>query len=509
MSAPASLRLSELVAGLPIRRVVGPDPVLGPPILSVTLDSRKVVPGDLFVAVHGAKVDGRAFAGMALERGAVGVLAASGGVQSGPPAGWPSSVYWLETADPRALAGPLAARVHGHPENDLILAAVTGTNGKSTTATVLGALLDAAELPAAVLGTIGYGFRDDVFAADRTTPEAPELIRLLRRFHTAGARAAAMEASSHALALHRLAGLTFDVAIFTNLTRDHLDFHKDLEDYFQAKRGLFSMRKPGGRAVVHLDDPYGARLAAEMPDALTFGARPDSRAEVRMENAQLSARGIRGTLVTPRGRFEVVSTLLGRYNLENLVAAAAGAEALGLPSETIVSGLARRGPVVGRLEPVEAGQPFPVFVDFAHTPAGLESLLRSVREFTGKKPIVVFGAGGDKDRGKRGPMGRVVGELSCLPILTSDNPRGEDPLEILWAVEAGIKESGNTQYRLVPDRREAIRRAVAVAGPDDVVVVAGKGHEAFQETAGVRTPFSDQQELRRALEERFGHAASR
>lgn len=507
MSA-AGLTVAELIAGLPIRRVSGPDPVVGPPVTGVTLDSRKVAAGDLFVAVPGARLDGRAFAGMALERGAVAVLAAPGGA----PAAWPSSVYWLETPDaetPRALAGPLAARVYGHPERDLILAAVTGTNGKSTTATVLGALLDAAGLPAAVLGTIGYGFRDQVFPADRTTPEAPELIGLLRRFHGAGARAATMEASSHALALHRLAGLAFDVAIFTNLTRDHLDFHQDLEDYFQAKRRLFTMLKPGGRAAVHVDDSHGARLAAEMPEALTFGTRPDTRAEVRMEGAQLSAEGIRGTLVTPRGRFEIHSTLLGRYNLENLLAAVAGAEALGLPSEAIVRGVAERGPVVGRLEPVKAGQPFPVFVDFAHTPAGLESLLRSVREFTGKRPIVVFGAGGDKDRGKRGPMGRVVGELAALPILTSDNPRGEDPLEILWAVEAGIKESGNTQYRLVPDRREAIRRAVAVAGPDDVVVVAGKGHEAFQETAGVRTPFSDQKELQKALEERFGHAASR
>ncbi len=503
------MRLSELTAGLPVRVAPGAaasaDSEADPEVTGVGIDSRRIEPGDLFVAVPGERFDGRRFAGQAVAAGAVAVLAAPGE----PPAPWVGTgappVPWRIADDPRALAGPLAARLLGHPERELVMAAVTGTNGKSTVATLVAAILEAAGHPTALLGTLGYGFRGDSFAASRTTPEAPETLRLLRRWRDQGAEAASMEASSHALALERLSGLAFDVAAFTNLTQDHFDYHRDFASYFAAKRRLFDLLKPGGRAVVNADDPFGRRLADELPDALSFG----DAGTVRPRRERLDEGGIRATVETPRGDLEVRSPLLGRYNLANLLAAIAAGEALGLEHRAIASGVAGCGPIPGRLEPVDCGQPFPVYVDYAHTPAALESALSSVTELSGRRLIVIFGAGGDRDRSKRAPMGRVVGELAALPILTSDNPRGEDPLEIIQAVEEGLKEAGNTEYRIVPDRREAIRRAIAVAGPDDAVLVAGKGHEQVQEIGDQKLPFSDRQELESALEERFGQTANR
>ncbi len=500
------MRLSELIAGFPIHPGGGPAdvaraPGADPEVRGVRVDSRGIEPGDLFVAVPGARADGRRFAEAAVAAGAAAVLAAPGP----PPEGWAHPVPWLVTPDPRALAGPLAARVLGHPERELVMAAVTGTNGKSTVAALVASILEAAGRPTALLGTLGYHFRGDSFAASRTTPEAPETLRLLRRWRGQGAEAASMEASSHALVLERLAGLAFDVAVFTNLTQDHFDYHRDFESYFAAKRRLFDLLKPGGRAVVNADDPYGRRLAGELPGALTFG----DAGEVRAPEPKLGEDGIRATVATPRGDLEVRSPLLGRYNLANLLSAVAAGEVLGLDHGAVAAGLAACGTIPGRLEPVVRGQPFPVYVDYAHTPGALESALRSAAELSRRRLIVVFGAGGDRDRAKREPMGRVVGELSALPILTSDNPRGEDPLEIIQQVEEGLKAAGNTEYRIVPDRREAIRRAIAVAGPDDAVLVAGKGHEEMQEIGGQKIPFSDRQELERALEERFGHTANR
>ncbi len=316
-----------------------------------------------------------------------------------------------------------------------------------------------------------------------------------------GAAAVAMEVSSHALAMGRVAGAAFDAAVFTNLTRDHLDYHQDFEDYFAAKRKLFDLLKPGARPAVNVDDPYGRRLAAEMPDALTFG----ELGEVSARDVAVTARGTRGVLVTPRGEVPFDSPLLGRYNLSNLLAAAAAAETLGLPHAAVAAAFAAQRPVPGRMEPVERGQPFPVYVDYAHTDAALDAALRSAREIAaGGKVAVVFGCGGDRDQGKRPLMGKVAGELADLVIATSDNPRSEDPLAILAAVEQGLKSSGNQRYRLVPDRRAAIREAITAAGPGWVVLVAGKGHEREQIVGNERLPFSDLEEIGKMLEERFG-----
>jgi UDP-N-acetylmuramoyl-L-alanyl-D-glutamate--2,6-diaminopimelate ligase len=484
------MRLSELLNGAGMQ---GADPE----VTGVAHDSRAVEPGDLFVALVGQRFDGRAFAPAAVERGAVAVA----GPEPAPPG---LGVPWIPIEDPRSVLGPLSAMVYGHPDQELILVGVTGTNGKSTVAMLVSAILDVADLPAGFIGTLGYRFRDRTFPGGHTTPEASDLFRTLRQMRDAGARAVAMEVSSHALDMGRAAGAAFDAAVFTNLTRDHLDYHPDMESYFAAKRRLFDQLKPDGRAVVNVEDPYGRRLAAEMPGAVTFG----EGGQVRVQEARMTPAGTLGTLITPRGEVPFVTHLLGRYNLLNLLAAAAAAEALGLPHAAVTAALAAQHPIPGRMEPVDRGQPFPVFVDYAHTDAALDAALRSAREIAGVgKVAVVFGCGGDRDRGKRPLMGRVVGELADLAILTSDNPRSEDPLAILAAIEEGVKASsgpGRRGYRLVPDRREAIREAIASAGPGWAVLIAGKGHEREQIVGDRKIPFSDFDEIAKALEERFG-----
>ncbi len=489
------MRLSELIAEIPALRIERVDRIgaesADPEITGVTHDSRTVEPGDLYVALVGQRFDGRDFARDAVARGAVAVV----------------------VDETRALLAPLAAAVYGHPDRELILAGVTGTNGKSTVATLIAAILGAAGIPAGFVGTLGYRFGTQTFPGGHTTPEASDLYRTLRRMHDAGARAVAMEVSSHALdpAMGRVAGVQFDVGVFTNLTRDHLDYHPDMESYFAAKRRLFDQLKPGARAVVNMDDPWGRRLAAELPGALTFGAGGD----IEATESKLDAAGTHATVRTPRGTLRFSSPLLGTYNLANLLAAAAAAEALGLPHEAVVRAFEAQRPIPGRMEPVDHGQPFPVFVDYAHTDAALDAALRSAREVAGPggKVAVVFGCGGDRDAGKRPLMGRVAGELADLPIATSDNPRSEDPLAILAAVEEGLKASGNSAgtigYRLVPDRREAIRQAISIAEPGWVVLVAGKGHEREQIIGDRKLPFSDFDEIEKALEERFGSPVRR
>jgi UDP-N-acetylmuramoyl-L-alanyl-D-glutamate--2,6-diaminopimelate ligase len=310
-----------------------------------------------------------------------------------------------------------------------------------------------------------------------------------------------MEVSAHALSLGRIEGTGFDVAAFTNLTRDHFDFYAGFEDYYQAKRKLFDMLKPGRRAAVNRDDPWGARLAGELPAVVTFGER---EGDVHPLEVTLDERGIRGGLATPRGALAFESQLLGRFNLLNLLAAVAAAECLELPHAAVAEGIARQRPLLGRMEPVDRGQPFPVFVDYSHTDQALAAALGSLRELSDKRLIVVFGCGGERDQGKRPLMGKVAGEMADLPILTSDNPRTEDPHKIIAEVEAGVKESGNGEYRVVVDRREAIRLAVELADARTAVLIAGKGDEPIQVIGDEEHPFYDFDEVSKALEERFG-----
>ena len=502
------MKLGDAIADLPLRSPLGGADA-DTEVTGVQHDSRRVTGGDVFVAWRGELHDGRVFAQDAVARGAAAVLA------FGPPPS-PPTVPWLEVDDPRARMGQVAARLYGHPERELVTVGVTGTNGKSTTCQLIGACLTRAGRSAAVVGTLGRmvhrpGAAPSAFeplsraAEDRTTPESSDLFRMLRRALDLGARSAAIEVSSHALDQGRTNGMEFDAAVFTNLTRDHLDYHPSLEAYFGAKRRLFSLLRSGGKAVVNVDDEYGRRLALELGGrdrVVRFSAsgRPD--AEVRVVRAELDLAGIRAGIETPAGPVALNSQLLGRFNLENLTAAVAASCALGVSAEAIRDALATQPPLTGRLEPVDRAQEFPVLVDYAHTDGGLRSALAAVRELSDRRIALVFGCGGDRDRGKRELMGRAAGELADLAIVTDDNPRGEEPGLIHAAIATGLDAVRGCAYEVVADRRAAIRRAMSVAAaePGWAVLIAGKGHEATQTTGDLRVPFRDRDEAESALD---------
>lgn len=488
--------LTELMVDVPFTEA-SPQALSDCDVAGIQHDSRQVEPGDLFVAWRGERFDGRYFASQAISRGATAVLAWA------PPA-QEVEVPWLVVEKPRDWLSSLAVRLYGRPDLELRLVGITGTNGKTTVALLVQAILEASGEPAASIGTLGCRFGDRVESSERTTPEASDLLRTLRRLREAGACAVAMEVSSHALALGRVAVLRYDVAAFTNLSHDHLDQHADLEDYFNTKRTLFKQLKESGKIVVNADDVWGRRLLSELPNALSFGAS----GEVTAEELRVDLRGIHGRVKTPRGSVELKSVLVGSYNVENLQAAIAVAEALELPLEAIGRGIEKTPVVPGRLEAVDAGQDFPVWVDYAHTPDGLRAALESLRSMTERQIVVVFGCGGDRDRGKRPLMGKVASELADLVIVTDDNPRSEDPHEIHAAIVAGIKESAHANYRVIPDRRLAIERAIRVAASKRgwSVLVAGKGHEEGQIVGQEVRPFSDRRELYRVLEETLGSA---
>jgi UDP-N-acetylmuramoyl-L-alanyl-D-glutamate--2,6-diaminopimelate ligase len=459
-------------------------PVRGLEIRGVTSDSRHVRAGDLFVAIRGTKVDGLAFVPEALSRGAVAVVA-----DRATPGG--IAVPWISVAEPRRALARVAARLHGDPAERLVLAGVTGTNGKTSTTVLLEAILARRYGAAGFLGTIGYRTPRRSVEADRTTPDATVIQELLAEMLADGARAAALEVSSHALALDRVEGCRFDVAVFTNLTRDHLDFHGDMESYYAAKKRLFDRRKPAAVGVVNADDPYGRRLLAEIAPPRASYSASGADAEFRAENARCDLSGVAFELAYPGGRIGIVSPLLGRFQLANLTAAATAGLVLGIPPADVAAAVHAVAHVPGRLERVEAGQPYPILVDYAHTPDALERLLQAVRELSDRKILLVFGCGGDRDRGKRAPMGEIAGRMADIAIATSDNPRTEDPDAILREVEAGLAASGATKYLKIADRREAIRQALDLANPGTVVVIAGKGHETTQVIGETAIPFDD------------------
>ncbi len=478
------MNVTELMRDLP---VAGRFPE-GLEISGIQLDSRLVEPGDLFVALVGDNYDGRVFAADAIERGAVAVLG------QGDPIG-AVAAPWLTADQPRALLAVLSSRMWDAPDRRLTTVGVTGTNGKTTVAELVTAILGEAGRNPARIGTLGTKFAGDSIPGTHTTPEAPALFAQLDRVEKLGADSAVLEVSSHALALGRVGELTFDVAVFTNLSRDHFDFHSGWEDYFETKARLFVQLKPAGKAVICIDDTYGRRLAERVPNCMTYG----NQGEVRPTEAHLDLTGIRATVATPRGAIEIDSQLVGGYNLTNLVAAVAIGEALDIPHQATATALSKAAPVPGRLERVQGA--IPAFVDYAHTPSGLEAALTALRELGAKHLITVFGCGGDRDSGKRVPMGMAAGRLSDLAIATSDNPRNEDPMRILAAVEQGLVAAKADNYLVEPSRRAAIGRAIEAATPDSVVLVAGKGHEEVQILGAERIPFSDRDELAAALEE--------
>jgi UDP-N-acetylmuramoyl-L-alanyl-D-glutamate--2,6-diaminopimelate ligase len=448
-------------------------------IASLAYDTAAVGPGTLFFCVVGFTRDGHEFASEAVARGAVALV-----VERPLGLGVPE----VRVPSVRAAMAPAAARFYGDPTAELQTVGVTGTNGKTTTAFIVRDLLEAGGRRTGLLGTVKSVIGGEEREVIRTTPEAIDLQRTFREMVGEGDVACAMEVSSHALELHRADSIHFAAAIFTNLTQDHLDFHGTMDEYFNAKRRLFTGADTR-TAIVNLDDPYGARLSAEVGDTVTFGIE-NPAAVYRAIDVETSIAGSRFIARTPDGDIELSSPLRGRFNVYNVLGAFAAARALGVPAEAAAGAIATAGQVPGRFQTVDEGQPFAVVVDYAHTPDSLENVLRAARPLTTGRLHVVFGAGGDRDRGKRPLMGEIARRLADRIIVTSDNPRSEDPEAIIEEVLAGIPDADQVEHDA--DRRAAIATAIATAEPGDVVVIAGKGHEQGQEfKSGLKLAFDD------------------
>ncbi len=475
------------------------------PVTAVVHDSRAATAGAVFVAIRGQRTDGVTFAAEAVGRGALAVVSEASPAES-------IAVPWLQTADARLALAELSAIFYGHPSERLTVVGVTGTNGKTTTTYLLESVFEAAQVPSGHIGTVSFrvGPRvTDEQDAAHTTPEASEVQRLLAEMRDRGLRACAMEVSSHALALHRVDFVRFAAAVFTNLTRDHLDFHGDMQQYFEAKRRLFDMLPAGAPAVLNVDDPRGQELSRTLPRVITYAI--DRPADVQPGPIQSSFSGLGFDVRTPRGTLAIRSPLIGRPNVYNLLGVVGAAVGLELPMAAIEKGLARLARVPGRFQMVsESTDPVRVVVDYAHTDDALKHLLETARSLTQGRIVTVFGCGGDRDRTKRPLMGAVAARLSDLVVLTSDNPRSEDPERIIEEIKRGLAppvEPGApprpaTPFVTYPDRRAAIEFAIRESRPGDVVLIAGKGHEKYQ-VVGTRTlPFDDVEVARAALGQR-------
>ncbi len=480
------MNIRDLFSGVEVVRMFG---AADSPVTGLAYDSRRVLPGQVFFAIRGEKSDGHAFLSAALQRGAVAVASES----TPEPGEGPKA--WAQVAHARRALALAAANFYEHPAGALRLAGITGTNGKTTTAFLVHAILEAAGHVTGLFGTIEYRLGGRRLPAPHTTPESLDLQELLAELRGLGGSHAVMEVSSHALALDRIYGLPFAVAVFTNLTRDHLDFHRDMESYFAAKKKLFTGAgaPPPGAVVLNADDPRSAELVPprrDSPRVVWYGL--EKPADVRPEGAD--------AIRTPAGQVRNRSRLVGRPNAYNVLAATAAAVALGIAPEAIEQGLAALESVPGRFERVEAGQPFPVIVDYAHTDDALRNVLAAARSLNPRQVITVFGCGGDRDRAKRPLMGEAAAEASELVIITSDNPRSEDPLRIIEDALPGVRKVGRP-FHVEPDRAQAIEMALEEARREagSLVLIAGKGHETYQVIGNERRPFDDRQVAREAL----------
>jgi len=470
------------------------------PVHAITDDSRAVTAGSLFVAVKGEHVDGHRFVEQAIKAGAVAVVAQAA-VASGP-------LPFVQVSDSRKALGLLGSRFHGDPSARLKMIGVTGTNGKTTTTYLCKSLLEGIGRRVGLIGTVGYQIGQETIPASHTTPGALDLQALLTKMVEGGLTDAVMEVSSRALALDRTAGCEYDVAVFTNLTQDHLDFHRTMDEYFEAKLRLFTGlaggKKTGKRAIVNLDDPRGVAIRAACPVPV-WGYAIKNQADIKAERVRLSLAGTAFTAATPAGSFAVESRLVGEHNIYNLLGAIGVALHSGATSDQVCEAAAQITNVPGRFERVSSGQDFTVVVDYAHTEDALLRLLTAAQTLKTGRIITVFGCGGDRDRGKRPKMGRAAVEYSDVVILTSDNPRTEDPMAILHEVEIGVREAlerrNHVQYHMVPDRREAIGAAIHEARRDDMVLIAGKGHEDYQIIGTKKFHFDDREVAREAIQQ--------
>jgi len=488
------MKLSDLLRDVPVREVHGTTDI---EITAVTPDSRFVKSGALFVAIPGTAKDGAVFIPQAIQRGAVAIVATARATDT--------KVTSVVVDDPRIALALIAANFYGRPAEKLSLVGVTGTSGKTTTTRMIESVFDASGEPVGLIGTIEYRAGEERLVSDRTTPDAVVLHEWFAKMVDAGVKNAVMEVSSHALALHRTYGVRFAAAVFTNLSREHFDFHKDFEDYFAAKKILFDqIDRSRQTAVVNIDDEYGRRLATELGRAaMTFGR--DENADIHpAPGFAISVDGLKGVVRTPRGDLRVDSRLLGLPNLYNWLGAIGSALVVGMANEVIEAGIRNLESVRGRFERVGEGRPT-VIVDYAHKPDALEKLLHAVRDVAGERKVwILFGCGGDRDRGKRPQMGEIAARLADEVIVTSDNPRGESPQAIIDEITKGMT---GTRYVEIADRRSAITRAIAEAGSDDVVVIAGKGHETYQVMGDQVVHFDDREEAEMALKKRYEKSA--
>jgi UDP-N-acetylmuramoyl-L-alanyl-D-glutamate--2,6-diaminopimelate ligase len=500
---PAGPPRPTRVAAIPLadlaRALGAKDPESGAEVTGITHDSRAVRPGDLYAALPGARAHGADFAAQAASLGASAVLTDPSGAERAAATGLPV----LVTDDPRGRMGELAATVYGRPGDSLLQIGITGTSGKTTTAYLIEGGLRTAR-STGLIGTVEMRIGDERIKSERTTPEATDLQALFAVMRERGVEAVAMEVSSHALVLGRVDGCVFDVAVFNNLSPEHMEFHRDMEDYFQAKASLFT---PGRSrlGVVNTDDEYGRRLARESGvPVITYSADGSPDADWRAEDVRAGAMDSTFTAVGPKGeRITARAPLPGWFNVANTLAAIVALSAAGLDPQAAADGVAAVPGVPGRLERVDAGQPYLAVVDYAHKTDAVESVLRALRLVTEGRLHVVIGCGGDRDTTKRGPMGAAAARLADTALLTSDNPRSEDPLSILAAMlegAASVPAHERGEVRVFEDRAAAVEAAVALAGPGDTVLVAGKGHEQGQDIAGVVRPFDDRQVLREAIQ---------
>jgi UDP-N-acetylmuramoyl-L-alanyl-D-glutamate--2,6-diaminopimelate ligase len=495
-------------------QALAPRHVAGPidcEVSDIQFDSGSVQPGDLFVARRGQVTDGHKYIEDAVNHGAAAIVA-----ERIPEGTYTRNASVYLVRDSRLAEALLAARRYGSPAPGQKIAAVTGTNGKTTTTYLLEAIGNAAGLGTGVIGTVSYRWQGHSVPSGHTTPESVTLHRMLRRMADDGVSFVAMEASSHALDQDRLAGLKADVAGFTNITRDHLDYHKTFENYFEAKRKLFThVLSPAGKAVVSRDDPYGLNLIAILEGrVITTSISPDASADIKPLKAKLDLHGITAQVQVPGAKLDITSPLVGQFNLANLMTAIGMAVALKLPHDAIVKGLASALGAPGRMERIANDHGVVCLVDYAHTPDALERVLAELKGVRKKRVIAVFGCGGDRDRGKRPQMGQCAGDLADITIITSDNPRTEKPEEIIDDILPGMRSTGARQVALAdlaataprdqvfaiePDRRRAIEGAIAAAAADDIVLIAGKGHEDYQEINRIRHRFSDRDEALKAF----------
>ncbi|MBI5774331.1 MAG: UDP-N-acetylmuramoyl-L-alanyl-D-glutamate--2,6-diaminopimelate ligase [Verrucomicrobia bacterium] len=485
--------LKKIVDQMTTLRTEGP---LEREVAGITYDSRRVTPGMIFVAIPGLNTDGHAHIPAAIDRGAAAIICEQNGFSS-------TRATKIKVADSRDALAHAAAAFYDHPSTKLKVIGVTGTNGKTTVAFMVKQMLEAAGVKTGLLGTVRYEIGERVIPAHRTTPEALDLQQMMAQMLRADCQACVMEVSSHALEQKRVEGVAFDVGIFTNLTQDHLDYHGTMESYFLAKQKLFTALQQGskpGASVINIDDAFGERLARETSASvqLNYGFGPS--ATLRATDIELGHSETKFNVETAAGKIAVRLPLIGRHNIYNALAALGAGLALKIETATLQKALAAMQPVPGRLEAIALGQPFGVFVDYAHTDDALQNVLATLREITPGRVLLTFGCGGSRDAGKRSKMGKVAAELADFTIITSDNPRKESPEKIASQVEEGFRSVRGDGYRVELDRRRAIDEIVREAKPGDMVLIAGKGHETYQEFEDTVVPFDDRVHAAEAVE---------